>query len=545
MMWPKLRAAYDSTYGPAVATVVLFWAALPPWDLWPLAWIAPVGWILLIRRTAKLSGRHPYGTLWLVGWLFWLSAIHWLRLPHWTTAIGWVALSAYLAVYWPLLIALGRTAVHRLRVPVIVAAPVLFAGLELARAHVLTGFSMASLAHTQYHWLTLIQVSDLGGEYLVDFIVMAVAACLGRMIPLEDRPPAFWPLLPALAVVAAALGYGTYRTHGQYTAPGARVALIQGSLDTDLAGELKMNRTQRAELVQRSFEHYLALSQQAVSRYQRLDLLIWPETMFRWPLVVYEPGARPPSDCPLTESEFSRWLQGASDDARRGFERMGRLGVPIIVGLETWRYVSDNVQLFNSALFVDRGGRFHERYDKMHPVMFGEYIPLSSCFPWITRIIPVTCNLDSGARPVAFHVRGLCLSPSICYESVLSHVIRRQVEELAAAGTPPDVLVNLTNDGWFYGSSELDMHLVCGVFRAIECRKPLLIAANTGFSAWIDGNGRVLAQGPRRAPDTLLAEVQVDLRHSPYLVYGDLPAGICLAVCIAVAIVGLAWRRKA
>jgi apolipoprotein N-acyltransferase len=128
---------------------------------------------------------------------------------------------------------------------------------------------------------------------------------------------------------------------------------------------------------------------------------------------------------------------------------------------------------------------------------------------------------------------------------VLSHVIRRQVGELAAAGTPPDVLVNLTNDGWFYGSSELDMHLVCGVFRAIECRKPLLIAANTGFSAWIDGNGRVLAQGPRRAPDTLLADVQVDLRHSLYLVYGDLPAGICLAGCVAVAIVGLAWRRKA
>ena len=70
-------------------------------------------------------------------------------------------------------------------------------------------------------------------------------------------------------------------------------------------------------------------------------------------------------------------------------------------------------------------------------------------------------------------------------------MIRGQVNALAAEGREPDVLVNLTNDGWFWGSSELDLHLSCGVFRAVECRKPLLIAANTGFSAWIDSDGRI------------------------------------------------------
>ena len=149
----------------ALAGAALLWTALPPLGLWPLGWIAPLGWVLLIRRR-EISGRRPYRTLWLVGFLFWLAAIHWLRLPHWLTGIGWVALSAYLAFYLPLLIALGRVAVHRLRVPLLVAVPVIFTGLELARAHVLTGFSMGSLAHTQYHWLTLIQVSDLGGEYV-------------------------------------------------------------------------------------------------------------------------------------------------------------------------------------------------------------------------------------------------------------------------------------------------------------------------------------------------------------------------------------------
>ncbi len=81
---------------------------------------------------------------------------------------------------------------------------------------------------------------------------------------------------------------------------------------------------------------------------------------------------------------------------------------------------------------------------------------------------------------------------------------------MAAEGKEPDILVNLTNDGWFWGSSELDMHLACGVFRAVECRKPFLIAANTGFSAWIDGDGRIRRQGPRRAKDVIVAEPRLD-----------------------------------
>ena len=101
------------------------------------------------------------------------------------------------------------------------------------------------------------------------------------------------------------------------------------------------------------------------------------------------------------------------------------------------------------------------------------------------------------------------------------------------------MLVNLTNDGWFWGSSELDMHLVCGVFRAVECRKPFLIAANTGFSAWIDGDGRIRQQGPRRAKDVILAEPRSTGRRSWYLEHGDWFAGVCLAACGLCGLVGI------
>jgi apolipoprotein N-acyltransferase len=133
---------------------------------------------------------------------------------------------------------------------------------------------------------------------------------------------------------------------------------------------------------------------------------------------------------------------------------------------------------------------------------------------------------------------------NICYEDTLPHLVRQQILELRGQGAEPEVLVNLTNDGWFWGSSELDMHLASAMFRTIECRKPLLIAANTGFSASIDSCGRIVAKGPRRDSDVIIAEPPLDDRRSLYLEYGDLSSGACLVAVIGLAVVGLAGRRR-
>ncbi len=198
-------------------------------------------------------------------------------------------------------------------------------------------------------------------------------------------------------------------------------------------------------------------------------------------------------------------------------------------------------QHFNSAIQVTAAGRIADRYDKMHPVMFGEYIPLGWLIPGLYKMTPLAAGLTAGREAAAFDVAGCRLQPDICFENVLPQLIRRQVLELRRTGREPDVLVNLTNDGWFNGSSELDLHLLCGLFRAIECRKPMLIAANTGFSAWIDASGQVQAQGPRRDRGVIIADLLLDDRTSPYLAYGDLPAGACLLACLALAAGGL-WR---
>jgi apolipoprotein N-acyltransferase len=143
-------------------------------------------------------------------------------------------------------------------------------------------------------------------------------------------------------------------------------------------------------------------------------------------------------------------------------------------------------------------------------------------------------GLTAGTTPRAFSVGSVRVAPTICFENTVPHLMRRQVQQLQASGQRPDILVTVTNDGWFWGSSLLDVHLACGVMRAIELRRPLLIAANTGFSAWIDPRGSLKAKGPRRAEAVLHADVPVaDLPDSVYLRGGDWFAGICLLLTLS------------
>jgi apolipoprotein N-acyltransferase len=519
-----------STLPLALIGSLLRWAALPPLDLWLLAWVAPVPWLLLVRRET-LPGRRPYATLWLAGFLFWLAAIHWLRLPHPATSIGWLALSFYLAFYTPALVAISRAAVHRLKLPLILAAPVVWTGLELARGHLLTGFSMGLLGHTQHRWIELIQVADFGGAYAVSFTVLLVAACVARMLPCEGQPRAFWPAPPAAALLMLVLIYGYVTSSSVRTSPGPKVALIQGSIDT----------TMKADPAEVSHIHkqYIDLTREALADEPDLDLIVWPETMCRSSLIEALPDARPPIGGAWSMADLHQRVAETHAELDQFSAAMGKR---MLLGVDTYQYGVNGLTRFNSAAWVDPERGVLDRYDKMHPVMFGEYVPFADRFPWLYRLTPLGGGIGVGQRLPAFNLDGTRLAANICFESAVPHLIRRQVSQMRSHGEEPDVLVNLTNDGWFWGSSELDMHLACGVFRAVELRKPFLIAANTGFSAWIDSHGRIMKQGPRRATGVIVAAVQLDRRRSFYSSYGDLFAGFCLAATILFTLCGL-WPR--
>jgi apolipoprotein N-acyltransferase len=557
---------YRSTLAVALAGSVLLWAALPPLSFGWLGWFAPVPWLLLVRRS-DLPGRRSYVALYFAGLVFWLTALHWLRLPHPALYLGWVALAAYLALYLPVFVGLSRVAVHRVGAPLWLAAPVVWTGLELARAHLLTGFLMGSLAHTQVHWPQLIQISDLFGEYGVDFVVMLVASCIAQLLPanrvvpnpgaVPSSPvppsnrtlPRVTALLPAVIVMFATLVYGHWRINqAQNTTReasaqlrGPRIALIQGN---SLA-EWKFDSERERQIM----DEYIKLSEDAVAAAKRdgrpVDLLVWPETMFRTPLITFDDGYQRPADATRTIEEVASL--GPNDLAGL----VSRLDTPVLVGVDRAHYPAGNADenplppdRFNSAVLVDRDGRIIGIYDKNHRVMFGEYIPFAEYFPLLYRVTPLTGGIDAGREPVVFELNGHFYAPSICYETVLPHVMRRQA--LATAGendrAPADVLINITNDAWYWGSSELDQHLACGVFRAVETRRPLVIAANSGVSAWIDRTGTVRATSPKQQRDAILADVELGPVHSWYVTLGDWFAGLCLICCVIFAVIG--WKAS-
>ena len=172
--------------------------------------------------------------------------------------------------------------------------------------------------------------------------------------------------------------------------------------------------------------------------------------------------------------------------------------------------------------------------------------PSSAGCPSCKNYSPITGGAQPGAGPAAIEIDGVVYSPNICYETVLPQLIRRQVAELSREGKTPGVLVNLTNDAWYWGSSELDMHLASGVFRAVEMRTPLVVAANRGLSAHVDHLGRIVAATDRDVPASLVATVTLPPRSgefpSLFAAYGDWFALACLVCCMVLAAVG--WRRR-
>jgi apolipoprotein N-acyltransferase len=536
------------TWALALAGAATMFLVQPPADYWMLAWLAPLPWLALVQAE-QLDDAHPWRILWGAGFLHWLAAIHWLRLPHPATAIGWVALSAYLAAYVPLFVAIARRLVHGWRWPLVAAAPVAWMACEQLRGWVLGGFTFAALGHTQWRWTTLIQVADAVGAVGVGGVVMMAAAAVAGLVAAgrrrEGLGAAAVSAAVAATVLAAVLGYGAWRIASAPDAAGTGldVLLVQGSIDT----ELKHDPEAAADVAR----HYDELTVGALGSGGRKapDLVAWPETMWRWGLLEVDPDEVLPesvvqatldaaglaADLPADERQAAcrRRLEEERLAVLAAYAR--RYGTHWLVGLdrqEITPHAAAGVRNFNCGLFLAPDGTAMACYSKMHPVMFGEYVPLADRFPWLYRLTPLAGGLTAGTEPVAVTIAGHRVATNICYETALPEAVRSLVLALGRRGGRPDVIVNLTNDGWFWGSSELDMHLTAAIFRAVEVRTPIVIAANTGFSAWIDGSGRLLARGPRRAVGTVSAAVRRDGRASPWLAWGSLPLGAIVAVAL-------------
>lgn len=517
---PRMDALSNSPFWLTLISSVLLWLSFPPVGWSWLAWLAPVPMLTLVVNE-NLQAARPMVKIWAASFLFWLATFYFIPFPHPILIIGWLALSAYLAIFTLLMLVVARTMVWRWGVWPLVAVPVSWTGWEWVRMNFLTGFAMVGLSHSQYNQPLVIQIADLSGAYTVTFAIAAFAT--GVTLILTARPSTAGSKNRAIAgaiacVVIAALvsGYGWMRLSQNDSLAGTAadasgiakandsalqgtsasavtIALIQTSIDTVLTAKTE------SQLLD-ELSHLRDVNWAARQADDGIDLIVWPESSYAYGNYIADSNVDPSvltSQANLKEIWAEVTLGG------------GRYSpVPTIIGTSTIDI--QRQQVFNSAVLVNDSGLPQSRYDKNHRVMFGEYVPVLEYFPSLMQYLPINRNLTPGTSAELFDVGSIKIAPNVCFETTVPHLIRRQLNTLATEKGEPDVLLNITNDGWFFGTSCLDLHYACNVFRAVELRKPMLVCANTGLSAHIDRWGIARKKGGRRVAEPLICEIVLD-----------------------------------
>jgi apolipoprotein N-acyltransferase len=541
----------------AAATVGLNSLIFVPISLWPLAYVCLVPWLVIVS-TSNLP-RRVYTASFLVGFVFHLINMWWMA--H-VTGPGYLACSAYLAVYFPLMACPLRHWVRRRRLPLAIGLPIIWVGCEYVRAWMLTGFPWFFLSHSQYRFLSLIQISDLFGAYAVSFVVAAVNGALVDMLlhrwavarvayptavvdqadptVLVPRWPWAGPVFAGLVLVAA-LVYGQVQLRRDTMTPGPRVAVIQGSYPLYVDDSNKPDRPE--EKAARYFElmSYAAAEQP--------DLFLLPETPWRMHLnhemldldPAEHPGLRWSRQC---YDLFQAWAREMNATVVTG--GFSTILTPLSLKAEEINY--------NSAFVFSPDGSPVGRYDKNHLVVFGEFVPfrygkLRFLYLWLHQFMPLAWggtyeySLAAGTEFSIFSMRAPSqngreyhFGTPICYEDVMPYVSRRFVT--GSGGTKrADLLLNISNDGWFVFSNELPQHLAICAFRAVENRVGIARAVNTGISGFIDPNGFihdvVTRDGRSHGPDIdgfVVANVMVDSRQALYSRLGDVFAHYCMVL---------------
>lgn len=530
----------------AFASVALLWLAQPPLGWWPLAFIALVPWLDVIAMPTAIS-RRTWGTIYAASLVYWLFTMQGLRHAHPLMFLCWFALSAYLAVYHVAFVALARRLVQR-GTPLVVAAPLVWVATECVRNYLLTGISAVMLGHTMADVPWMIQIADLAGSYGIGFVIVCVnVACWTNVRWRGDsrtRSTKIATVSLSSVLLLFTIAYGIYRTSQPMGQPLATFALLQ----RDEAVEYEQSADRELEI----FRGYGRQAIAAVADSDRpIDVIVWPESMFTGGM----PLVSATDDAVMPPQYVDAYPEAADDPAlfrsmiadQRGYFYRRSDEIQSVIAAQTDRpapailagcgvvHYTDAMNVYSGVVWIDGDGDVVDWYGKTHLVMFGEYIPIAPWIPGLRSLIPPGMGLQTGDGGDAWKMGETTVAPNICIETAVERVTVDQVRKLNQAGKSPDVIVTVTNDGWFDHSSILDHHLRCAQLVAVGIRRPVLSAANNGPTASIDGNGQVVARLETGVNNTLVVTPTRDTRSSLYLHLGALPAWLCVTLTIMLA----------
>lgn len=541
-----------------LAHSALLWLALPPGNLWPLAFVSLVPVALAVRILEQAKKRQILASL--LGLLpFWLATHLW-TIP--VTVAGYLPLCMLVTVLSGLAVWLGARASARLPRGL---QPLVFAlawtGADFFRGEVtFDGYPWAYASHPLIEWWPAASPAAFGGVYLVTFLVALLGAGLVAAVH-GARRSGLAAVIGALAVWG---GCAAMIDREPERARTVRVAMLQ----TNLPQSNKIRWTTEMQL--ESWRDMRALALEAAET--QPGFIVWPETMV--PGFSISPGACETLDAHgvVFRTEDGREIP-ATFFAKDLVRLQEETGVPMLVGDEAVEglTVSEtpegldfaNNGRFNSVFVVDRG-KVGERYDKIHLTPFGEIMPYIHRVPWLQRMLlnigatGMAFDLKSGRKNTVLEVRDangtlpVRVVTPICFESTDASVVRKLV--FSGSTRRADVIAFVTNDGWFTDFDAMRLqHLQAARWRCLELGTPGVRAANTGLSAQIDTLGRVESSGTdgagaaggdgrARVAGVLTAEVPVVEGATVYARVGDAWGWISLG---ALGVMGVVGCRRA
>jgi apolipoprotein N-acyltransferase len=508
----------------------LAWIAITPLLLALLASHNGFGW----RRVGRnvLLG-YAAGTLWYAGSCYWIDPTMrtYGNLPA-SAAFGILLLfSLYLGLYlalFALAVTLTRRALGT-AARTLCVVPFLWVAVELACARI-TSFPWDQLGYSQIDNLLLTRLAPWTGNYGLSFVIASINCVIAAAFLLRG-----WRIriLAAAAGVAVALLLQLGMNSSVPTAPVSQTAVLlqpdisagAGGEWTDAAFNSKLQRfTSLSESACAPVYTGLPPARGRVTPACRAlrhgstpltDLIVWPES---------------PAPFENSDPRLRHWLSALAEDAHAPMI-VGDIAVVKAAG-EPRNYV------YNSAAFIAPDGTFVGRYSKMHLVPFGEYVPFASLFSFAGSLTAEVGQMSPGIHRVLFASGNHRLGVFICYESIFADEVR-QFSRMGA-----DVLVNISDDGWYGDTSAPWQHLNIARMRAIENNRWLLRDTNSGITAAIDPYGRVVASAPRHALTSLYVHYGLIETQTFYTRHGDLFAWLCAIIAVALAVDGAFTRTR-
>lgn len=462
--------------------------------------LVPLMLVLSFERQRRWLFLYGYATggVFLVGSFYWLQnvMVTYGRLSAPLAAGVLAALVAVFALFFALFSLWVGELARRNRGVALALAPFVWVAVELLRTHLITGLPWNLLGYALADRPRLIQSASLTGIYGISFLLVVVNTAIAGVLLARTRRALLLGTATLLLVGAIILA-GPHLLEVPST---STAVLVQTNLPQLSSYEPNWVTNHQRELSELYHLTLKAVEEQAA----RPALVLWPEVPA--PLYFHHD--------PRLRAQLMALAQ-----ATRAY---------VLVGIIAYhKDATGRDRPYNSVVLLAPSGELVGQYDKIHLVPFGEYVPWKPLFGGMRRLVAEVSDFAPGTNKTLLTVGGVRAAVVICYEAIFPALVRDFVVRGA------DVLVNISNDGWFGRTAAPVQHFNMARVRAVETRRFLLRATNTGITAVIDPYGRVVARAPTGVRTVLVAGFAPCYEQTLYVRYGDWFALLCLVVALA------------